>query len=355
MDLHGKTANFIIQSAGQTDRIDFQPKFLVAMDSSDGGEQMQHNEIVFLDGSIGEEDEENTADKHERDCFIEGEEVDLSLADGMDQMDLSTDIDDDTNEPYHDGEGALYYICDKCTFVCIDFATLKQHSNQSHPEKRPRNNNSALGFSEIAEHLNHNEIDPSHEEAASATITSLSLPSPASTSASSSSSSSSSSFDDLKPFECEICHKRLSTRANLRGHMTIHSNDKPFVCGLCTKRFKQKRHLKYHQKIHYARTIETDQIICAYDEDDSPLSLESDESIQELQLKLRESLGCGNMSWYQCTQCPMLFAQKRDLYRHQRIHTPNYQCKLCQKMFKSEKNLREHMQTHVCYGIPLYE
>lgn len=116
--------------------------------------------------------------------------------------------------------------------------------------------------------------------------------------------------------------------------------------------------MKYHQKIHNFKslTIESDRIIYADNEgyDDFQQTDESNESyesidepnILQLQSKHKKSTGIENMAWYQCTQCPKIFSQKPELYRHQRIHSPIYLCEICQKQFKGEKNLHEHMQTH---------
>lgn len=229
MDFDARKSNFAIHVPN--DQIDFQPKFLVAMDSSNSGEQMQNNEIVFLDGSLDDDSDDNKAtnDDHDRNCFQDtddffttGEEVDLKY-DGIVDM-VWTDTDD-SDEPFQDSDGALYYICEKCTFVCIDRATLIQHTNENHLKSRPprrRNNNSALRFSDIAD-SDDNGFDTSDEKAkinhsiiSSSSSTSSLTPPPMVV------PQSSSPLDDLKPYKCHICHKRLSTKANLRGHLTIH-------------------------------------------------------------------------------------------------------------------------------------
>lgn len=373
---------------------DFRPKFLVAMDSSrSSSERLKNNEIVFLDGSLNgtEEDEgfavnssDNTYDDDDDDVepafFVEGDEVDLSQPDdGIVHMELATEIDD-SDEPYQDSNGALYYICEKCTFVCIDHSTLVQHTNEKHPKNqpppRPRNNNSALRSSNTGSYFDDfihiKETVLSQENV---TSTSLLVPSVQPVQEPSPSPSLSPSppplqplspspqfIDDQKPYECKICHKRLSTRANLRGHLTIHSNDKPFACDLCSKRFKQKRHLKYHQKIHNFKSLSiesnliidpnTDMFQLQYEQDD-----ESNGSfeLKEEPANGKKSMGIENRPTvlYQCNQCPKVYSQKCNLYQHQRTHTPNYPCDICQKKFKIEQNLHEHMKTHTladCFG-----
>lgn len=395
MDLGKK--NFIIQL--DNDRIDLKRKIFVAMDSnsnsSSSSEQLKCNEVLFLDESLndGEDDGDATNDGDNNDdyydddardtpeFFVEGEEVDLSQPeDGIVHMELATEIDD-CEEPYQDSAGVLYYICEKCTFVCIDHATLVQHTNEKHPKnqpQRPRNNNSALRSSGTGHFLDdfiHNkEITLSQKQPVTSTKSISSPVQPSSPvqstsplppqSPSSSVTLSTSLFEDLKPYECEICHKRLSTRANLRGHMTIHSNEKPFACHLCTKRFKQKRHLQYHQKIHNFKSLsyESGPMIKSNKESFQLQLVENDESnesyefdhetaVNVLQLRSngKKAIGIENHPQrvlFQCNQCPKVYTQKCNLYRHQRTHTPIYPCKICQKKFKIEQNLQEHMKTH---------
>lgn len=360
--------NCIIQS----DQNDLQRKFMVAMDIN-SSEQLQCNEILFLDGSLNDEefdgdgaancDDDDDAKNDEPVCFFEGEEVDLSQTDGMVQMELATDIDD-IDEPYKDSDGALYYICDKCMFVCIDHATLMQHSNENHPKnrpthRRPRTNNSALRSNDdtrnyYSDDSMQNETTLSRQEH----LTSYSLrvspplssptPLPPLQLLPSLSSSSSSSFDDPKLYECEICHKRLSTAANLRGHITIHSNEKPFACHLCSKRFKQKRHLKYHQKTHNLKNLSIESNL----NNESNGSYESNQepaAIVPLLPTIKKLISTEKITptvFYQCNQCPKVFRLKSSLYRHQRSHTPVHPCDICQKKFQIEQNLHEHMKTH---------
>lgn len=179
MELRAKNRNFIMQL--QNDQIDFQPKFCVAMDSM-SSKQLQNNELVFLDGIFDREKQNDDAaaaaannDETETSCFFEGEEVDLNATDGIVHMRLATDIDD-IDEPYKDSDGRLYYVCEKCAFICVDRATLLKHSSEIHRPKlhhqhqrRQRNNNSALRLSDDQNHLDdflNNETNLSQEQAA---------------------------------------------------------------------------------------------------------------------------------------------------------------------------------------------
>ena len=52
----------------------------------------------------------------------------------------------------------------------------------------------------------------------------------------------------LKPFPCPICPKRLVAKANLRDHLYIHNGYKPFECPDCNRRFRQSSQLLKHQR-----------------------------------------------------------------------------------------------------------
>lgn len=357
----------------ESDQIGVQRKFMVAIDSS---RRLQSDEIVFLDGALnGNDDEEEeeeegspTNSSDDMESFFQGEEVDLSQTDGIVEMDVAASDIDDTDEPYQDSDGVLYYICDKCTFVCIDHATLTQHTNENHPkirfpsqQRRHRTNNSALRSSDDYENFYSNDsIQKDHQEqtttAAPFTLPSQTSPSPPASAL----ILTSSSIDIQKPYECEICHKRLSTAANLRGHITTHSDEKPFGCNMCPKRFKQKRHLKYHQKIHNFKSIP---IELNPDNEFQLQFLQNDESnesygdtnheqptvAQVLMPKIKNPIHTERQTpsiLFQCNQCPKVFTQKSNLYRHQRSHTPIYECDICDKKFRIEQNFHEHLESH---------
>ena len=58
----------------------------------------------------------------------------------------------------------------------------------------------------------------------------------------------------LKKFICEICHKGLSSKQNMREHYFIHEGVKPYNCTVrgCNQSFRQLSQLKLHKKFHNA-------------------------------------------------------------------------------------------------------
>ena len=52
-----------------------------------------------------------------------------------------------------------------------------------------------------------------------------------------------------KPFECRVCGKTFSVKANLNRHERIHAGEK-FECEVCGNSHTQKNYLKRHKRIH---------------------------------------------------------------------------------------------------------
>ncbi|XP_037960003.1 zinc finger protein 224-like [Teleopsis dalmanni] len=107
------------------------------------------------------------------------------------------------------------------------------------------------------------------------------------------------------PFICDICGKRLKTRAALNEHKFVHTSDCPFECDVCHKRFKNKARLKLHADIHTA---------CIYT----------------------------------CTVCGMNLNTRRTLKMHMLVHSDErqFKCDFCQASFKRSKALKNHLILH---------
>ena len=52
--------------------------------------------------------------------------------------------------------------------------------------------------------------------------------------------------DGEKPFGCEVCEKRFSSKRNRNEHVASHSDERPFGCDYCPKDFKIKKKLDRH-------------------------------------------------------------------------------------------------------------
>ncbi|TDG50039.1 hypothetical protein AWZ03_003549 [Drosophila navojoa] len=53
-----------------------------------------------------------------------------------------------------------------------------------------------------------------------------------------------------KPFVCDVCGKRVRTVSELKEHMLVHTDDRPFVCPICGAAFKNRKRLNIHNQTH---------------------------------------------------------------------------------------------------------
>lgn len=49
------------------------------------------------------------------------------------------------------------------------------------------------------------------------------------------------------PFQCKICNKKFSQRANLSKHEKIHKNQREHQCKFCGKTFFERYYLQVRQ------------------------------------------------------------------------------------------------------------
>ncbi|XP_063545260.1 zinc finger protein 778-like isoform X1 [Cydia strobilella] len=110
----------------------------------------------------------------------------------------------------------------------------------------------------------------------------------------------------LKPYECNLCHKRFTQQGGVAQHMRMHTGDRPFPCTFCPKAFTQKSGLDQHLRIHTK---------------EKP---------------------------YRCVICDKKFCQSVHLKQHMRTHThvAPFQCAICQKRFKQSSHLTYHLRAH---------
>ena len=109
-----------------------------------------------------------------------------------------------------------------------------------------------------------------------------------------------------KPFECDICHKRYSSRQSLRNHKRIHTDQYPFKCGICDKGFYNCAILKIHKRIHTG---------------EKP---------------------------FECNFCGKKSTKKSNMKRHERTHTGEkpFECNLCGRNFRQKVHLESHERVH---------
>ncbi|KAL9694106.1 hypothetical protein quinque_013391 [Culex quinquefasciatus] len=150
-------------------------------------------------------------------------------------------------------------------------------------------------------------------------------------------------------FECEVCHKTMSTRAGYRNHLVkIHSEKleggyescpeellrlqsrKRLKCPLCQSQFHQLYMLKYHLRTHQVKQ-------------------QNDMDGPRIKMKDRDST---------CKICGKTFAYPPYLEKHMKFHLKvrDYQCDLCDKAFYLKQDLQNHKNSvHLkhCFLCPV--
>uniref|UniRef100_A0A4W6FX61 Spalt like transcription factor 1 n=1 Tax=Lates calcarifer TaxID=8187 RepID=A0A4W6FX61_LATCA len=137
------------------------------------------------------------------------------------------------------------------------------------------------------------------------------------------------------PSECLVCHRILSCQSALRMHYRTHTGERPYQCKLCSRAFTTKGNLKTHQTVHQAGI---------------PLS-----GSPSLTHSLREK---GMFKSTFCDICGKNFACQSALDIHYRSHTKErpFVCTTCMRGFSTKGNLKQHMFNYrlQCSGlIPL--
>lgn len=122
----------------------------------------------------------------------------------------------------------------------------------------------------------------------------------------------SDNLGEQKPFECEICFSRYSTKEAFKRHKSVVRKEQLYQCQSCDKTFVKKIMLRIHER------------------------------------KFHDGVQNEVIGEYQCTTCGKTFVHPSSLINHEKWHeqSRNFECQLCQKMFLSKGNLQTHMKLH---------
>ena len=135
-----------------------------------------------------------------------------------------------------------------------------------------------------------------------------------------------------KKYECNICHKLLSSQTTLRQHIGIHTGEGRFECHICGKTLANKRNLTVHIRIHTGERP----FKCKYC---GKLFKAKEEMNQHIKLHTGENL-------HKCVECGKKCITKSVLTMHMRMHTGEkpYKCTNCNRSFSTSGNRNSHMK-----------
>ncbi|XP_053685743.1 gastrula zinc finger protein XlCGF17.1-like [Sabethes cyaneus] len=132
-----------------------------------------------------------------------------------------------------------------------------------------------------------------------------------------------------KNFQCEYCHKTLSTSKSYRCHLQLHSQESTFLCNRCGERFKTKMAYTGHMNTHNPEKYRCDTCGKSY---------RQAASLRNHQLNHRQEKP------FSCSVCGHSTTQKSGLKKHMLTHSgiKAFVCDLCGEHFRFSSNLIMH-------------
>jgi KRAB domain-containing zinc finger protein len=143
---------------------------------------------------------------------------------------------------------------------------------------------------------------------------------------------------DERPFACDKCDKRFSTKHNAQLHRGVHTFSKPFMCDVdgCEVSFTVAGSVLMHKRVVHekVRKYRCEQCDRAYS--------------NSADLNKHRRTHTGERP-YACTECAKKFVQKFHLQVHyRRKHTEErpFACDKCDKRFSTKHEAQRHRSAH---------
>ena len=162
-------------------------------------------------------------------------------------------------------------------------------------------------------------------------------------------------------YECQVCFKKFSSDLNLTEHQTTHTGEKPFKCHLCPNAYRKKVSLDSHLSSHSGvkchiceycgkafanRAQVLKHIRCCVKKIECDVCKKMFSDPSKLKMHMRKHTG---ERPYICESCGCAFGHRSGLIRHIKfIHTKqkDFKCSFCEKRFVTKQTLDRHERVH---------
>ncbi|XP_068930577.1 zinc finger and BTB domain-containing protein 41 [Petaurus breviceps papuanus] len=155
-----------------------------------------------------------------------------------------------------------------------------------------------------------------------------------------------------KPFECDICHQRYSTKSNLTVHRKKHSSETEFhkkehKCPYCNKLHASKKTLAKHVKRFHPENAQEFISIKKAKSESWKCDICKKSFTRRPHLEEHMILHSQDKP-FKCTYCEEHFKSRFARLKHQeKFHLGPFPCDICGRQFNDTGNLKRHIEcTH---------
>ncbi|XP_056379427.1 zinc finger and BTB domain-containing protein 41 [Hyla sarda] len=155
-----------------------------------------------------------------------------------------------------------------------------------------------------------------------------------------------------KPFECDICNMRYSTKSNLTVHRKRHNSDtelprKDHKCPFCSKLHASRKTLVKHVKRFHAENAQEFLTIKRIKSDGWKCDICNKSFTRRPHLQEHMILHSQDKP-FKCTYCDEQFKSRFKRLKHQeKYHLGPFPCDICGRQFNDSGNLKRHIEyTH---------
>ncbi|XP_073449081.1 zinc finger and BTB domain-containing protein 41 [Aquarana catesbeiana] len=156
-----------------------------------------------------------------------------------------------------------------------------------------------------------------------------------------------------KPFQCDICNLKYSTKSNLTVHRKRHNNEtaiprKDHKCPFCSKLHASRKTLVKHVKRFHAENAQEFIAIKRLKSDGWKCDICNKSFTRRPHLEEHMILHSQDKP-FKCTYCDEHFKSRFKRLRHQeKYHLGPFPCDICGRQFNDSGNLRRHIEYTHC-------